>query len=225
MSAKWTEAQQDAIRARKGTVLVSAAAGSGKTAVLVERVMERLCDPVSPTDADRLLIVTFTKAAAAEMKERIASRLAAMLEETPGDQNLRRQQVLLRRANISTIHSFCSQIVKQNFYKLGISPEYYIADESEMELFRGQAVSDVMAQAYEESTPEFYQLLESFSSERDDKKLIAAILQVYYFTCSMPFPEQWMQETAARYREDLPVEETVWGQVLQRYIGDAVATA
>lgn len=223
MAAKWTESQQDAIRARRGTVLVSAAAGSGKTAVLVERVIERICDPVSPTDADRLLIVTFTKAAAAEMKERIASRLSAMLEETPNNQNLRRQQVLLRRANISTIHSFCSRMVKQNFYKLGISPEYYVAEESEMELFRGQAINDVMTAAYEKNTPEFQKLLETFGSDRDDKKLMDTILQVYHFTCSNPFPEQWMKETAALYREDKPIEQTVWGKVLVDYIASAIS--
>lgn len=223
MAAKWTPEQQNAIDARRGTVLVSAAAGSGKTAVLVERVIQRLCDPVSPTDADRLLIVTFTKAAAAEMKERIGARLSAMLEESPGDANLKRQQVLLRRANISTIHSFCSRVVKENFYKLDISPEYYIMESSELELLRNQAVNEVLTEAYETGGDGFHRLVEAFSSDRDDKKLIATILQVYDFTRSHPFPEQWMRETTAQYHGDLPVEQTIWGKMLLQYIGNAVA--
>ena len=117
----WTDSQQDAIRARKGTLFVSAAAGSGKTAVLVQRVIERLTDPVAPSDADRLLVVTFTNAAAQEMKERIAQRLTELLEEHPGDTRLQRQQMLLPQARISTIHSFCSDLVRENFYQLNIS--------------------------------------------------------------------------------------------------------
>lgn len=222
MANQWTKEQQNAIDARRGTVLVSAAAGSGKTAVLVQRVMERLCDPISPTDADRLLIVTFTKAAAAEMRERIESKLAAMLEQSPGDRQLKRQQMLLRRAQISTIHSFCSRVIKENFYKLNISPDFSIVDSSELELLRQKAVNEVLQQAYEEGSSVFYQLVETFSGERDDKNLIAAVLQVYDFTRSHPFPEQWMQETEALYDPALPVKQTVWGKVMLRQIKEAV---
>ena len=119
MAAKWTEAQLDAIRARQGTVLVSAAAGSGKTAVLVERVIERLTDSENPTDADRLLVVTFTKAAAAEMRERIERRLSDMIREEPMNDRLRRQQLLLQQAQICTVDSFCSTIVREFFYIVG----------------------------------------------------------------------------------------------------------
>ena len=222
MATKWTAEQQNAIDARRGTVLVSAAAGSGKTAVLVERVIQRLCDPDSPTDADRLLIVTFTKAAAAEMKERISARLSAMLEASPGDSNLKRQQMLLRRANISTIHGFCARVVKENFYKLGISPSFYIADEGELALFREQAISAVLAEAYETGGEPFRQLVEAFSGDRDDKKLVATILRVYDFTRSHAFPELWMRETAALYNGETPIAKTPWGKVMLRYIGDTV---
>ena len=112
----WTDAQLDAIKARRGTVLVSAAAGSGKTAVLVERVIERLTDPEHPTDADRLLVVTFTKAAAAEMRDRIEKRLLALMKEQPENTRLRRQQLLLQQAHICTVDSFCSDIVREFFY-------------------------------------------------------------------------------------------------------------
>ncbi|MDD5952549.1 MAG: helicase-exonuclease AddAB subunit AddA [Oscillospiraceae bacterium] len=218
--ANWTPAQQDAIDARRGTVLVSAAAGSGKTAVLVERVIQRLCDPVAPTDADRLLIVTFTKAAAAEMKERIGARLSALLEASPGDPLLKRQQMLLRRAQISTIHSFCSRVLKEHFYKLGLSPDYTIADDSELSLLRAQSAEAVLSRAYEEGTDAFHDLVDAFSGERDDQRLVDTILRVYDFTCAHPFPEQWMEETEARYRENLPIEQTVWGKRLLRYFQD-----
>ena len=113
MNRAWTQEQKNAIDARDGTLLVSAAAGSGKTAVLVQRVIERLTDPVHPSDADRLLVVTFTKAAAAEMKDRIAARISELLAQDPTNRNLQRQQLLLGRAQISTIHSFCNELIKQ----------------------------------------------------------------------------------------------------------------
>ena len=122
MSREWTQEQKNAIDARDGTLLVSAAAGSGKTAVLVQRVIERLTDPVHPSDADRLLVVTFTKAAAAEMKDRIAARISELLVQDPTNRNLQRQQLLLGRAQISSIHSFCNELIKENFYKLNLSP-------------------------------------------------------------------------------------------------------
>ena len=134
MGRNWTPGQRDAIEARGGTLLVSAAAGSGKTAVLVQRVIERLTDERHPTDADRLLVVTFTKAAAAEMRDRIAAQIALLLEEDPYNVRLQRQQILLARAQISTIHSFCSELVRENFYKLGVSPDFRILDDAEMTL-------------------------------------------------------------------------------------------
>ena len=138
---KWTGAQQDAISARGGTVLVSAAAGSGKTAVLVERVISRLTDPVSPVDADRMLVVTFTRAAAAEMKDRIAARLSQMQDSDPQNPLFRRQQLLLSRASISTVHSFCKDLIQENFYRLGISPEFRILDDGEITDAHGRKVN------------------------------------------------------------------------------------
>lgn len=220
--ANWTNAQQNAIDSRKGTVLVSAAAGSGKTAVLVERVMERLCDPEHPTDADRLLIVTFTKAAAAEMKSRIALRLSAMLEQSPGNKQLKRQKVLLQRANISTIHSFCSRIVKEFFYKLNISPEFTIGDDSQLSLFRREAVEAALEEGYASGGEAFYRLAEVFGSDKDDKRLSDTILRVYDFTCAHPFPKQWMAQTEALYHSDTPIEQTVWGKLLLTYIKEAL---
>lgn len=140
----WTDAQLDAIKARRGTVLVSAAAGSGKTAVLVERVIERLTDPEHPTDADRLLVVTFTKAAAAEMRDRIEKRLLALMKEQPENTRLRRQQLLLQQAHICTVDSFCSDIVREFFYLLGISPDFSIITDKQQEELMSESLDEVL---------------------------------------------------------------------------------
>ena len=126
MARKWTDAQKDAICARRGTLLVSAAAGSGKTSVLVERFLERITDEEHPSQADRLLVVTYTRAAAEEMRGRISRRIDGLLEADPGNLHLRRQQILLSHAHISTIHSFCADLVRENFFRLGIAPDFRI---------------------------------------------------------------------------------------------------
>ena len=133
---KWTYEQENAINARHGSVLVSAAAGSGKTAVLTQRVIERITDRENPTSVDRLLIVTFTRAAAQEMRERISDRVSNLLKENPGDINLINQQMLLPGAKITTIDSFCMNLVKENFQLLGISPDFRMAEESELKIDR-----------------------------------------------------------------------------------------
>ena len=138
MSAvKWTPNQLDAIKAREGAVLVSAAAGSGKTAVLVERVIDMITDPENPVDADRFLVVTYTRAAAAEMKDRIAARIDELLKNDPKNRELHRQQLLLSRAKISTIHSFCSDLAREFFYSLDIPADFRIADEQELSILKG----------------------------------------------------------------------------------------
>ena len=130
-----TPEQRAAIEA-EGEVLVSASAGSGKTSVLVERVVSRILDPVEPVDADRLLIVTFSNAAAAEMRERIAARLGELSAARPGDQRLRRQQLLVQKAQISTIHAFCLELIREHFPLLDISPDFRVADDSELAIYR-----------------------------------------------------------------------------------------
>ena len=157
---KWTPDQQNAIEARGGTLLVSAAAGSGKTAVLVERVIQRLLDPVNGCDADRLLVVTFTKAAAAEMRERISAAISARRSAQPDDARLLRQQMLLPCASICTIDSFCNDLVRENFHRLDLSPDYKILDAGELTLLRGEAMDAVMEEFYQENSPAFTELLE-----------------------------------------------------------------
>ena len=132
MASNWTEDQKKAISSTGGTVLVAAAAGSGKTSVLVQRVIDRITDEKNPVDLDKFLIVTFTNSAAREMKDRISSSLSNLLTKNPGNLNLHRQQMLLKSAQIGTIHSFCNNIVKENFFHLGISPNFKIGTSSEL---------------------------------------------------------------------------------------------
>lgn len=221
----WTDSQQDAIRARKGTLFVSAAAGSGKTAVLVQRVIERLTDPVAPSDADRLLVVTFTNAAAQEMKERIAQRLTELLEEHPGDTRLQRQQMLLPQARISTIHSFCSDLVRENFYQLNISPDFRILEEHEWRLLREQAMVQVLEQAYAQASPDFHAFLQGYRAERNDNRMMALIYELYDFLRTHPFPKRWMQQQLLAFEAEVPLGQTVWGQTLLSYAKDTAAYA
>jgi ATP-dependent helicase/nuclease subunit A len=219
---KWTESQQDAISARNGTLLVSAAAGSGKTAVLVQRVIERITDEHNPTDADRLLVVTFTKAAAAEMSSRIAAEISKLLEADPFNVRLQRQQILLTRAHISTIHSFCSEIIRENFYKLGISPDFRILEDTEMDLLRSDAISSVLDEYYTKNDPVFLELVEAFASGRDDDRIIQTVNQLYDFVRSHPFPKRWLKAKAAMYSPSGTASKTVWGQTILDFAADAV---
>ncbi|HEX2986031.1 MAG TPA: helicase-exonuclease AddAB subunit AddA [Caproiciproducens sp.] len=219
---KWTQSQQDAISARGGTLLVSAAAGSGKTAVLVQRVIERITDPKNPTDADRLLVVTFTKAAAAEMSSRISAEISRLLEADPFNVHLQRQQVLLTRAHISTIHSFCSELIHENFYRLGISPDFRILEDSEMELLRSDAIVSVLEEFYTQDDPVFRELIEAFASGRDDDRIIQTVNRLYDFVRSHPFPKRWLEQKASLYSQNLPASQTIWGKTVSDFAGDAV---
>ncbi len=221
MSRRWTESQKDAIYARGGTLLVSAAAGSGKTAVLVQRVIERITNPDHPTDADRLLVVTFTKVAAAEMKSRISAEVSRLLEKDPFNARLQRQQLLLSRAHISTIDSFCSDLVRQNFFRLGVSPDLRILDDSEITVLRSEAAEETLDEFYGKDDPEFYDFVESFSSSRDDSAVADAVGQLYDFVRSHPFPRRWLAEKEKLYEHPGPAAETVWGKAVLSFSCDA----
>ena len=219
---RWTQGQQDAISSRNGAVLVSAAAGSGKTAVLVQRVIERLTDPNNPCDADRLLVVTFTTAAAAEMKERISTKIAQMLDSQPNNYRLQRQQILLANAHISTIHSFCSEFVRENFYKLNISPNFRIASSEEMNILRDEAVQEALESMYDEDNKDFNYLVECFISGRDDRALIKIIFKLYDFIRSHPFPDKWLKEKAAMYQITENLAENPWGTAILNYTSSVI---
>lgn len=213
----WTKSQNNAIKAKKGAVLVSAAAGSGKTAVLVERVLEILTDKDNPCDADKLLVVTFTKAAAAEMKERISARISEMIIAEPENKNLQRQQIMLSNAHISTIHSFCNELLKENFYELNLSSEFRIADENEMLILKDEAIQIVLEKKYEESSERFLKLVEIFCVGKDDKKIIDTVLTLYNFIRSHPFAEKWLEDKLNFYCEENNVDKTVFAQILFDY--------
>ena len=211
---KWTDNQIDAIDARGGAVLVSAAAGSGKTAVLVERAIQMITDPVSPVDADRLLVVTYTRAAAREMKERIDKRLEEMIENNPFDENLNRQQMLLAKAQICTIHSFCSELAREFFYILDIPSDFRIAEDQELAIMKSAAINDVIEQAYEDGNTDFLEMSDMFSTSKNDNSLRKIILGLYEFLRSYPFPKRWADEKIAMYRKADSVFETEWGKVI-----------
>lgn len=217
MGRTWTENQRDAIYARGGSLLVSAAAGSGKTAVLVQRVIERITDPENPCDADRLLVVTYTRAAAAEMLQRINDRLSELLESDPLNQQLRRQQNLLAKADISTIHSFCSHLIREFSSVLDISAEMRIGEDGELMVLRNEAMDITLDEFYGENNPWFNKLASSFSSGRDDVSLRNIILRLYDFLRSHPFSDSWLEEKLGFYRGGIPVSQTVWGEIIIDY--------
>jgi len=209
---RFTPEQLDAIEARGGTILVSAAAGSGKTAVLVERVTRLLTDPEQPIDADHLVVVTFTKAAAAEMRERIDARINDLLRDEPDNVTLHRQKLLLRRAHIDTIHAFCSSCLREFFARAGIAPDFRIADDSEMRAIRAEALSELIDEAYSEGSSEFHYLVELLGDERSDRTLSKVITELADYVTAYPDPEARLREFARMYESDLPVAQTGWGR-------------
>lgn len=221
-SKKWTKNQQLAIDSRKGSILISAAAGSGKTAVLVERVTKTLTDKENPCDADKLLIVTFTNAAAAEMRERISNKISEMIEEFPYDQNLKRQRTLLANAHISTIHSFCSELIRENFYKLNISSDFKIADSNEIALIRQNVIESILEAKYKKNDSSFINLVESFGSVKDDSSLIKIINTLYDFVRSHPFPNIWLDQKLQMYKSSNSIAKTIFGEVILEYSKTAI---
>ena len=214
MSSNWTTDQQNAIDATGGTLLVSAAAGSGKTSVLVQRVINLITSKTNPIDIDKFLIVTFTNLAAQEMKLRISKKLSEMISENPKDKNLQRQQLLIQSASIGTIHSFCLNIIKENFFKLGISPNFRIANDSEINIIKNAAMEATLEHFYEEKSSDFQKLADFFTGEKNDTQLEDAINNVYKFTESMVFPKKWMEETLDLYEES---KISVWEKYILEF--------
>lgn len=220
----WTKDQLNAINARGGTILVSAAAGSGKTAVLVERVTQRIIDRENPCNVDKILMVTFTRAAAAEMRERISETLTSLLEQNPNDSHIRRQLMLLPQAKICTIDSFCNDLVRENFHRLGISPDYKISENSEQEILQGEAVNEVLEELYGEGSPAFEELLDLFMKGRSDEQLGDAIRQIYRFTGAYPFPEEWLDNARSLYSAESDKSE-LWMRIILQYVCSSCAYA
>ena len=222
MSREWTEQQLNAITATGGSVLVSAAAGSGKTAVLVERVIRMITATENAVDADRLLVVTFTRDAAAEMKQRIAQTLAAMLRDDPLNPQLLRQSKLLHTASICTIDSFCGDLVKEYFHTLGVAADYRIADQSELELLKAAAMDAAMENFYNAGQKDFAALLDAFAGKGGDKNLRDTVFKIHSFLETQPFPEKWLDNMLQSYGER-NVTASLWGKIIIDYAIPAVA--
>lgn len=195
----WTEDQQKAIDARGGTLIVSAAAGSGKTAVLVERCIQRLIDTEHPCSADRLLIVTFTRAATAEMRSRLANAVSQKLAEDPTNEHLQRQQMLLPSAHICTIDSFCGNLVRENFERLGLSPDFRMLDQTEVSVLQKAALEEILNAFYAEQDPDFLKLVELLASGRDDASIEENILRLHTYSRAYPSPKLWLSHSLELY--------------------------
>ncbi|MCR4890856.1 MAG: UvrD-helicase domain-containing protein [Lachnospiraceae bacterium] len=209
---QFTPDQQAVIDTREKNILVSAAAGSGKTAVLVERILRRVLDPDMPVDIDRLLVVTFTKAAAAEMRERIRMRLEREALAHPLDERLQKQLNLVHSAHITTIDSFCSRVVRDNFDRIGLDPGSRIGNQPEIELLKEDAADELMEEAYEEGSEEFLSFLEHCSFRKDDLDVRQQILDLHQYAESRVDPEKWLNELPVPYinARTSPVDEQDW---------------
>lgn len=199
MGIVYTPEQREVIDTHGCNILVSAAAGSGKTAVLVERIVKMIGDESKPVDIDRLLVVTFTNAAAAEMRERIGSAIAARLEAEPENEHLQKQAALVHNAQITTIDSFCMFVIRNNFNDIGLDPGFRVADEGELKLLRKDVMAELLEQKFEEKDPVFLRCVEYFSTGNHDRAVEEHILKLYQFAESYPWPEEWLAERKKDY--------------------------
>ena len=200
MGVKWTEQQQQVIDLRDRNILVSAAAGSGKTAVLVERIITMLTDEEHPVNVDELLIVTFTEAAAGEMKERIRGAIEKALEENSENEHLKRQATLIHNAQITTIHSFCLSVIRDHFHVIDLDPGFRTAEEGELKLLRHDVLEELLEEKYAEKEDRFLRLSNAYGGRRDDKKLEELIEKAYDFSRSYPDGDGWLDSCADAYR-------------------------
>ena len=221
---KWTEQQLDAIEASGGNIIVSAAAGSGKTAVLVERVIG-LITGKNAVDIDRLLVMTFTNAAAEEMLSRVSSRLEEMLLKEPENRNLVRQLSLLPSAHICTTDSFCINLVRDNFYRLDVSRDFTILEEPEADILARNAVNTVLDEYYDEGDGDFLSLSRTFSNGRNDDGLVAVIFDVYNYISAHARPLKWLRDVVQLYRPGVEFENSEWYEYLSSYFNDTLEAA
>lgn len=217
METKWTDEQLLAIETRGKNLLVAAAAGSGKTAVLVERIIKIITDDNNPVDIDKLLVVTFTNAAASEMRERIGDAISKKLEEMPDSKMLQRQLALLNKSNITTIHSFCLDIIKNNFHLIDLDPGFRIGDETECTLIKQDVLIELFEDKYDKEDEDFLNLIEAYCTNRDDERLKEIVLKLYNFSMSGPWPSVWLREKAQEFNINSldELEKASWYKVLK----------
>lgn len=230
---QWTKEQQQVIETRDKNMLVSAAAGSGKTAVLVERIISRVLDQENPVDIDRILVVTFTRAAAAEMRERVLLAINRALEEDPGNTYLLRQSALVHNAFITTIDSFCNAIVRNHFYEIDIDPGFRIGEEGEMKLLESSVLERVMEEQYRQAQgvkqSAFLDLVDAYAKGETDEAVKEMVLMLYHKSQSFPWPQQWLHSLEEPYRiaDETELKQSAWfvslTQLLHQTIEDARA--
>lgn len=218
---KWTNEQLQAIQEKDSNILVAAAAGSGKTAVLVERIIHKIID--EQMDIDKILVVTFTNAAASEMRERILEAIYKKLEENPENVHLQRQIILLNKASICTIHSFCLDVIHNHFYEIDLPSNFKIADTAEIDLLKQEVLDDLFEQKYTENDKDFIELLENYTNYRGDEALQELVLKIYKFIQSSPFPIKWLQEKLELLKiEDKDISQTIWGKLIIQAVEDYI---
>ena len=222
MGVSWTAEQQQVIDLRNRNILVSAAAGSGKTAVLVERIIKMITEKEHPVDIDRLLIVTFTNAAAAEMRERIGAAIEKALEDNPTDEHLQRQLTLIHNAQITTIDSFCLYVIRNHFHEIDLEPNFRIGDEGELKLLKEDVLKKLLEENYENQTEAFTNFVESYASGRSDAAVGDMILQLYEFSKSYPWPKEWLSSLTGGY-DISTVEELNQAEWMKPLVGNIKA--
>lgn len=227
MGMAWTTEQKQVIDLRDRNILVSAAAGSGKTAVLVERILSMVMDPHRPLDMDRLLIVTFTRAAAGEMRERLRGAIEKRLAQEPDNLHLQRQSTLVYSAQISTIDGFCGNVIRNYFHRLDLDPAYRIGEEGELKLLRADVVQEILEAAYAGKDQDFHCLVECYATGKTDEGIGDLMLKVYEFAMSYPWPletlGQWQQIYEAESEDE--IRESPWMQALLADAGKKVQAA
>ncbi len=199
---KWTEEQAEAIYYEGSDILVSAAAGSGKTAVLVERIIQKVLNKENPLNIDEILVATFTNAAAAEMRNRIGNTLEKSLAFDPTSKHLKKQVALLQHASISTLHSFCMKIVRENAYLIDLDPEFSLTDDIEATLIKEDVIDEMFEDWYGKEASEreaFFAVVDRFSNDRNDLELGELIINLYTFAVQNPWPEEWLKQVAENY--------------------------
>ena len=212
---KWTNEQLQAILEKDSNILVAAAAGSGKTAVLVERIIHKILE--ENINIDELLVVTFTNAAASEMRQRILDAIYAYLEEYPENKRMQEQIMKMAKANICTIHSFCLDVIRNHFYEIGISPNIRIGKPNEMELLKRQVLEELFEEKYEKEDEEFLLLIDTYTNYRGDEPLKELLLKMIQNMNANPFPEEWLTKAVEDFKPSLKTEDfgqTKWGKIL-----------
>ncbi len=213
MSVNWTREQMQVIESRGSNLLVSAAAGSGKTAVLVERIIRMVTQGEHPLDIDRLLVMTFTNAAASEMRERIGAAIEQKLDEQPENEHLQMQAALVHHARITTIDSFCLDLIRNHFNLLDLDPAFRIGDEGELTLLRGDVMQELLEEYYTNGGERFVRFVETYARKKSDAGIEDLISQVYLFSQSNPYPEQWFLQCRGEFagmREDAEMADAPW---------------